>query len=136
MKKFNNQVNILTLFVRSFGFRQGVSLRPSEVVRVVRRAQDVWLTTPPGSKRTTKTSLLLGEPSFSRTLIWRNEPNFNTSNIIATSYNTVVYNGFFQISTKKRTQLKPIFSLPPNPILHLRQIAGNVLKNPMNGCSI
>ncbi len=52
--KLHDTVNILTFFVRSFGFRQGVCLLPSEVVRVVRRAQEVWLTTPPGSKRTTK----------------------------------------------------------------------------------
>ncbi|HEG42698.1 MAG TPA: hypothetical protein ENH94_01480 [Phycisphaerales bacterium] len=54
-----------TVFVRSFGFLQGASLRSpvtskfnedgSEVVRVVRRAMDDWLTTPQGSKRTTKT---------------------------------------------------------------------------------
>ena len=53
--KSHDTVNILTLFVRSFGSQQGVSLRPSEVVQMVRQAMDDWLTTPPGSKRTTKT---------------------------------------------------------------------------------
>ncbi len=98
-----------TLFVRSFGFLQGASLRPSEVVRVVRRAMDDWLTTPPGSKRTTKTLLFSGEPANPSTLIWRNEPNFNTSNIIVTSYITVGYNDFFQNSTKKTNPIKANF---------------------------
>ena len=56
-----NEANFFTtsnpIFVRNFGSGQGVSLRPSEVVRVVRRAMDDWLTTPPGAKRTTKNTI-------------------------------------------------------------------------------
>ena len=78
----------------------------------------------------TRMSLLFQEnSSFSRTLIWRNEPNFNASNIIATSYNTVGYNDFFQNSTKKTnpikanffTTLKPHFSAELFSDTRLRQ---------------
>ena len=83
-KLLKNQVNILTLFARSFGFLQGAGLRSSEVVRVVRRAWPTLPATPQGSKRlvtacgkqgTIKTSLFPGKASFSRTLICKNEPN-------------------------------------------------------------
>ncbi len=53
---------------------------------------------------TIKPSLLLGEPSFSRNLFLRNEPNFNYSNIIATSYITVIYNA---LQTKLQNGTNP-----------------------------
>ena len=57
---------------------------------------------------TTKPPLFLGEASFLLPLICKNEPNFNTSNIIATSYITVVYNDLLpEFRQKKRTQNEP-----------------------------
>ena len=103
--KLNDQVNILTLFVRSFGFLQGASLRPSEVVQVVRRAMDDWLATPQESKRTTKPSLLLGEPANSSTLICKNEPNFPDPGNTATPCSSSPYNDLLpEFRQKKRTQ--------------------------------
>ncbi|HEG44243.1 MAG TPA: hypothetical protein ENH94_09365 [Phycisphaerales bacterium] len=91
-----NKANFFTtpnlLFVRSFGFLQGASLRSSEVVQVVRRAMDDWLATPQGSKRATKTSFFSGEPAFLQNLFLRNKANFNSVKLTATSYNTVAYN--------------------------------------------
>ena len=96
------------LFVRSFGFRQGDSLRPSEVVRVVRRAQDDWLATPPGGKRTTKTK----KSVKSETKNMKNEANLKPNNLTATSCGRVTYNDFYpktQNGTKpNEANLKPI----------------------------
>ena len=83
-KILKNQV----CFVRSFVSLQGNSLRPSEVVQVVRRAMDDWQTTPQGSKRTTKT----GKNVKSETKNMKNKANFKDVYLAATSYNERVYN--------------------------------------------
>ncbi len=91
---------LLTLFVRSFGSQQGTGLRPSEVVRVVRRAMGDWLTTPPGSKRTTKT----GKTVISVNKKMKNEANLNPI------YSEELFSGILRITKKpyfaKRTQFQ------------------------------
>ena len=46
----------------------------------------------------TKPSDISGKGAFPRNLFCRNKPNFNTSNITATSYSTVGYNAFQRIT--------------------------------------
>lgn len=53
---------------------------------------------------TTKPSLLLGKRTLLGNLYLRNKPNFNHSNIIATSYTTVVYN---DLQTKPKNGANP-----------------------------
>ncbi|HEG43316.1 MAG TPA: hypothetical protein ENH94_04620 [Phycisphaerales bacterium] len=105
MKK---QQKILTFFVRSFGSLQGTGLRPSEVVRVVRRAMDDWPATPQGSKRTSKT----GNHVISEHKKMKNEANFNSIKLTVTSCSRGGYNDFAPKTQNganpNKANLKPI----------------------------
>ena len=105
--KLLNIVYILTLFVRSFDSLQGIGLRSSEVVRVVRRAMGDWPATPQGSKKTTKT----GKNVKSENKNMKNKANLNSPKFTATSYSTKVYNALqpkTQNGTKpNKANLKP-----------------------------
>ncbi len=48
-----------------------------------------------------------GEPALSRNLFLRNKPNFNNTNITATSYRLVAYNTFFQKTKNGANPNKP-----------------------------
>ena len=138
IKLLKNQVYILTLFVRSFGSLQGASLRPSEVVRVVRRAMDDWPATPQGSKRTTKMeknviicefmtkkqyfkfdikpSLFSGMIPISQKLFYGKRTQFkHLFNIYNPSFYNDLQRFFSKKSKTKRTQTNPI-KANPNPI--------------------
>ncbi len=119
-----------TIIVRSFGSWQGVSLHPSEVVQVVRRAMDDWLTTPPGSKRTTKTSLLPGEPSFLLPLICKSKPNYEHLDVNITVCNKKVYNDFsLKIYQKSKPNPNPIqtqFQKPVKNVAKEAKVAQNI----------
>ncbi len=111
---------ILTLFVRSFGFQQGICLSGNRRLQKLglatfRPKAGLYLSlflrqaTPQGSKRTTKTSLLLGEPANSKKLFYGKRTQFQGVKSVASNCCRKVYDALLRKRNEpKRTQLKPI----------------------------